>query len=153
MTSEPDLNGAVQPARRDQWSALLEVWEASVRATHHFLAEADIAALKPLILNEYFGQVDLFAVCDSAGAPLAFMGVAEDRLEMLFVRPELRGRGLGGRLARHAVARLGVRAVDVNEQNPEALAFYRHLGFAVAGRSPLDGQGRPFALLHMTLRS
>jgi putative acetyltransferase len=41
--------------------------------------------------------------------------------------------------------------VDVNEQNEQALGFYRHLGFEVVGRSPLDGQGKPYPLLHMTL--
>ena len=45
----------------------------------------------------------------------------------------------------------GIRHVDVNEQNPQALGFYRHLGFEQVGRSPLDGQGRPFPLLHLRL--
>jgi hypothetical protein len=31
------------------------------------------------------------------------------------------------------------------------LGFYRHIGFSVRGRSPLDGQGKPYPLLHMTL--
>jgi putative acetyltransferase len=39
----------------------------------------------------------------------------------------------------------------VNEQNPEAVGFYLHYGFAQTGRSPLDGEGRPFPLLHMSL--
>lgn len=38
---------------------LIEVWEASVRATHDFLAEDDLQELKPLILEQYFGAVDL----------------------------------------------------------------------------------------------
>ena len=129
----------------------LEVWEASVRATHHFLTEADIAALKPQILHEYFGQVELFALRGQDAGILAFMGVAGQRLEMLFVRPGHFLQGLGGRLARHAVQALGVREVDVNEQNPGALAFYQRLGFQIAGRSAVDGQGRPFPLLHLRL--
>ena len=39
--------------------------------------------------------------------------------------------------------------VDVNEQNQEALGFYKHLGYDIIGRSPLDGQGRPFPVLHL----
>jgi putative acetyltransferase len=39
--------------------------------------------------------------------------------------------------------------VDVNEGNPGALAFYRRLGFTQTGRSPLDGAGRPYPLLHL----
>ena len=40
-------------------------------------------------------------------------------------------------------------AVDVNEQNDDAVGFYASLGFSVVGRSPTDGGGRPFPLLHM----
>ncbi|MEQ9247207.1 MAG: GNAT family N-acetyltransferase, partial [Nitratireductor sp.] len=31
--------------------------------------------------------------------------------------------------------------------------FYRKMGFAVTGRSPRDGDGRPYPLLHMSLRA
>jgi len=128
---------------------LLVLWEESVRATHHFLAEADIFALKPLILHEYFAMVELFCLRGESGGILAFMGVAQNRLEMLFVRPDAFRQGLGAQLARHATRELGVREVDVNEQNPGALAFYQRLGFRVKGRSETDGQGRPYPLLHL----
>ncbi len=39
--------------------------------------------------------------------------------------------------------------VDVNEQNPQAVGFYEHMGFEVISRSPLDSLGKPFPLLHM----
>ncbi|MHC1753199.1 GNAT family N-acetyltransferase [Humidesulfovibrio sp.] len=130
---------------------LLALWEASVRATHAFLPEADIVALKSLILHEYFRQVELFALRGEGGEFLAFMGIAGDRLEMLFVRPGHLRQGLGGRLARHALQELGVRAVDVNERNPDALAFYQRLGFRVKGRSETDNEGRPYPLLHLNV--
>ena len=37
-------------------------------------------------------------------------------------------------------------------QNPQAQAFYERFGFRVVGRSPLDGQGNPYPLLHMAWR-
>lgn len=132
-------------------AALLALWEASVRATHGFLSEADIAALGPLILNEYFGLVELCCLRQQEDGILAFMGTAGERLEMLFVHPAHFRRGLGARLLRHAVGCLGVREVDVNEQNPGARAFYERQGFAVVSRSALDGQGRPFPLLTLRL--
>jgi putative acetyltransferase len=50
----------------------------------------------------------------------------------------------------HAQARRpGALTVDVNEQNPAAVGFYERLGFVVVGRSPRDGSGRPFPLLHL----
>lgn len=144
--------GAPHPERasRLDWPKLAELWEASVRATHRFLAEQDITSLRPL-LPEYFGQVELWSLRGTGGEMLAFLGAAEGRIEMLFVHPAHLGRGLGAILARHAIFELGCTEVDVNEQNPQALAFYQHLGFRAIGRSERDGQGRPFPLLHLRL--
>ncbi len=132
-------------------AALLDVWESSVRATHAFLREEDIAALRGEIPG-YFGLVELWTARDESGKIAAFAGIAEDSLEMLFVRAEAQGNGLGRALLRRALAR-GVTRLDVNEQNPQALGFYEHMGFAVTGRSALDGQGRPYPLLHMQLKA
>ena len=140
----------IEQADAGDYQALIALWEASVRATHHFLQEADITALKPLILKHYFAAVDL--VCARGEEEIAgFCGVHNGNIEMLFIAPEARGRGVGRLLVAHAIQRQGARRVDVNEQNAQALGFYQHLGFEVTGRSPLDGQGKPYPLLHMAL--
>ncbi len=129
---------------------ILDLWEGSVRGTHHFLREEDIANLRPLV-GEALKGVSLYAAREGDGRIAAFAGVAEDKLEMLFVRIEDLRKGIGGLLLRHLLDK-GVTRVDVNEQNPRALAFYRKMGFAATGRSELDGQGRHFPLLHLQLR-
>ncbi|MDW4561508.1 MULTISPECIES: acetyltransferase [Aeromonas] len=140
----------IEQADAGDYQALIVLWEASVRATHHFLQEADITALKPLILEHYFAAVDL--VCARGEEEIAgFCGVHDGNIEMLFIAPEARGSGVGRLLVAHAIQRQGARRVDVNEQNAQALGFYQHLGFEVTGRSPLDGQGKPYPLLHMAL--
>jgi putative acetyltransferase len=133
----------------EEGDRLLEVWEASVRATHHFLSESDIQFFKPLVLKELFALEHLVCVRDLEGSIIAFMGVSQERMEALFVHPSSHRNGLGRRLARHAVVELGATAVDVNEQNQQAVAFYHRLGFEVEGRSEVDSMGRPFPLLHM----
>ena len=130
---------------------LVEIWQRSVRATHHFLQEADIIALKPLILEHYFAAVDLVCARGEEGEIAGFCGVHDGNIEMLFIAPEARGSGVGRLLVAYAINRQGARRVDVNEQNAQALGFYQHLGFGVTGRSPLDGQGKPYPLLHMAL--
>lgn len=130
---------------------LIEIWEASVRATHDFLTEEDLLALKPLIFEQYFDAVHLTCVRSSSDDILGFCGVLDGNIEMLFVSPSVRGKGVGALLIRHAIATQGVTRVDVNEQNTQALGFYQRMGFAVIGHSPLDGQGKPYPLLHMQL--
>ncbi|WP_439887435.1 GNAT family N-acetyltransferase [Pseudomonas sp. MBLB4123] len=130
---------------------LLEVWEAAVRATHDFLDEQDIQLLKPLLLDQYFPQVRLSCIRGGDARVAGFLGYADGKVEMLFVDPLVHGTGIGRRLLGDAIERLGATRVDVNEQNPKALGFYLSQGFAIERRSPLDGDGRPFPILHLRL--
>lgn len=141
----------IVPVTEAEYPRLVAIWEASVRATHDFLTEADIQVIKPLLRHEYLGAVDLAGARDEEGTLVGFLGTSGRRIEMLFVAPERRGEGVGRTLVEHAVGRLGCVEVDVNEQNPQAVGFYLRMGFRVAGRSPRDGQGNPFPLLHLTL--
>ena len=116
---------------------LVELWEASVRATHDFLSEEDIRGIRTYVPDALRSIADLRIVRDAEGVPVAFMGCDGRRLEMLFVGPACRGAGVGTALVREAFA-AGVTEVVVNEQNPSARGFYEHVGFAVCGRSERD---------------
>jgi ribosomal protein S18 acetylase RimI-like enzyme len=130
---------------------LLAIWEGSVRATHDFLTDSAIREIKPLV-RKNLKEIERLTVCRNGSGKLsAFMGTDRGKIEMLFVAPEARGKGMGGQLTSHALRELGVRYVDVNEQNPRAAAFYQRFGFRVISRSRLDGQGNPFPILHMKL--
>ena len=131
--------------------ALIEIWEKSVRATHDFLPEENIKALKPLILEHYFDAVDLRVAKNDRDIIVGFIGVAESNVEMLFISPDSRNSGVGSLLLKNAIKQQSASKVDVNEQNLDAIGFYKHLGFRVFSRSPIDGQGNPFPLLHMEL--
>lgn len=142
----------VEAGTQIHYPVLLEVWESSVRATHDFLQEQDIQALRPLLLHAYFPVLTIKIArlsCDDSIQ--GFIGVSEKRIEMLFVRAEQRGKGIGKLLLRHAINELGADELDVNEQNPQAVNFYKKNGFITVGRSEVDGQGRPYPLLHMKL--
>ena len=82
---------------------------------------------------------------------LGFIGIHDAKVEMLFVHDDARGKGVGKILLQFAIEQLGAQLVDVNEQNPKAVGFYQHMGFQVESRSPLDGMGKPFPILHMKL--
>ncbi len=138
-------------ASKTVYPILISIWEASVRATHDFLHEHNIAALKPLILDQYFDAVSLTCAINERGEIVGFCGVHDGNIEMLFVAPDLFGQGAGKALTQHAIAHQHATAVDVNEQNPAALRFYQKMGFVTAGRSEVDGQGNPFPILHLQL--
>jgi len=148
----PAATSRVRRAAPADHEAMVLLWERSVRATHHFLTEQDVESLRPLVADELASNtIDWWVLESAARALLGFLGFANDTIEGLFIDPDHRGQGGGTTLVAHA-QRLAERslAVDVNEQNEDAVGFYAALGFSVMGRSPTDGNGRPFPLLHMT---
>lgn len=130
---------------------LLGVWERSVRATHLFLSDGEVRSIREYVPQALLGVAHLLVAEDEAGAPAAFMGVEDGTLEMLFIDPEERGKGLGRRLLRLGIESYGVRRLAVNEQNPQAAGFYEHMGFEAYARSETDEQGNPYPILYMRL--
>ncbi len=138
-------------AQKSDYQDIIKIWEASVRATHHFLTEEDIQYFKPLILDQYLDAVTLRVARDEQGIIVGFLGVAEQGLEMLFLDPGHIGRGLGRQLTEYAFDHFQINKVDVNEANPKAAEFYKKMGFKVVSRSEVDSSGKPYPILHMEL--
>lgn len=147
---EPNLSN-IQHTHATYHPQLLKIWEASVRATHDFLNEQQIFQIKTLIMqHHYFDHVQLFHV-ERNGCIAGFMGLAYQKIEMLFVDPDFFDQGIGSILIQKAFE-LGADEVDVNEQNPKAIEFYKKHGFQQIARSELDAEGNPFPILHLKLK-
>lgn len=142
----------LENVRPEDYAEMLDVWENSVRATHDFITEEDIAFFKPMIIEQAFPAVILKCMKNEVGSIVGFVGVHDAKIEMLFILNEVRGQGVGKVLLRYAIEQLGATEVDVNEQNPKAVGFYQHMGFMIIARSPLDSMGKPFPILHMKLK-
>ena len=132
----------------DLMERLLEVWESSVRATHLFLSDREIKNIKEYVPQALNGIAHLMIDAGEAGRAVAFMGIEDGTLEMLFISPEERGKGLGKRLIEYGIESYSVERLAVNEQNPQAKKFYEHMGFHVNKRTGLDEQGNPYPLLY-----
>ena len=130
---------------------ILQVWESSVKATHLFLTEAEIVSLRSFVEEGVKFISNLAVIRDEEGTIQAFIGVHDNKIEMLFVKDTCRGKGLGKHLVNWAINTLNIKFVDVNEQNEQGLGFYKYMGFEVFDRSELDEQGNPFPILHMKL--
>lgn len=142
----------VQDRTRAQLSALLDIWERSVRATHRFLSEPEIESIKKYVPQAMESVEHLTVAAEDSGRPVAFMGVTGTRLEMLFIAPEARGAGIGKQLLLHGIENYGICEVTVNEQNPQAIGFYEHMGFETYRRTDFDEEGNPYPLLYMKLK-
>lgn len=108
---------------------LLEVWEDSVKATHLFLSNEEINSIKEYVPQAISGVSNLIIIENEIRQPVAFMGIEDTKLEMLFIKNSERRKGLGKQLLNYGIKKYNVSELAVNEQNPEAKGFYEHMGF------------------------
>ena len=83
----------------DRTDALVDelagVWRASVEATHDFLGAQDIECIAQYVPEAIRTVPSLVAACDKDGRALGFAGAGDGKLEMLFIEPAHRGKGVG----------------------------------------------------------
>ena len=139
----------VQERTKELLEQLIDVWEQSVKATHLFLSDEEINEIKEYVPQALRAIAHLMIAVNEDGIPAGFMGVEDGKLEMLFIAPDERGKGVGKQFIQYGVEKLSVHEVTVNEQNPEAIGFYEHMGFRVYKRTDVDEQGGPYPLLYM----
>lgn len=99
-------------------------------------------------LQTQFANGHLFHLAEEEGRPVGFAGFAHHytegrtRLHKLYVRPAVKGTGLGRRLVEsvvEAALRSGDHTIElnVNKRNP-SVRFYVHLGFTIERDEVLD---------------
>ncbi len=142
----------IQPYHDGFKEQLIAVWEKSVRATHHFLAPSDIDYFKNIVIDIDFNAFQVFCLTEDDGV-IGFIGIADHKIEMLFLSPEHIGQGLGRRLINFAINELKADKVDVNEQNQHAVDFYTKMGFVPYDRTDKDSEGKDYPILKMRLET
>ena len=110
---------------------IVQLWQANVKVTHTFLTKEEIQNIK-----QYVPQ---------AVAHVPHLCIA------LFIQVNARGQGIGKQLLMYAIKNFDVNELTVNEQNPQAIGFYEHLGFVTYKRTELDEECQPYPLLYMKL--
>ncbi|MCW5922385.1 MAG: GNAT family N-acetyltransferase [Saprospiraceae bacterium] len=131
---------------------ILNIWEKSVLATHDFLNPTDFEEIKQLVQTLNFNDFEVYCLKQNDEVA-GFIGLAEQKIEMLFFSPEYIGKGLGRKLTDFALSELKADKVDVNEQNTNAVKFYEKLGFKTYERTEKDDQGKDYPLLRMKLET
>ena len=130
-------------------NVLLKIWEDSVCATHDFLSGKEIEQIKKYVPQALSSVAHLIVAEDESGKMIAFMGIENQRLEMLFLLSAERGKGVGKQLLQYGIENYKIQELTVNEQNPQAVGFYRHMGFETYKRTDYDEEGNPYPLLYM----
>lgn len=129
------------------------IWQKSVEATHLFLSPQDIKDILPQVVIGLKQIPILLVSFTDDDEPIGFAGIADDKLEMLFLSPDYFQQGIGYKMISTAIQDYQIKYVDVNEQNLKALKFYLRQDFTIFKRSPVDSDNRPFPILHLKNKS
>jgi putative acetyltransferase len=141
----------IRPYLQKDHSRVLEIWEASVQATHHFLSQEDFQSIRDLVFRIDFSPFLLYIAWIGV-EPCGFIGIESNKVAMLFIHPRYFRKGIGTSLMDFAFRKHQVLQVDVNEQNHGAVSFYQKLGFEIHSRSELDDQGKPYPILRLQMK-
>ena len=145
------MNNQICSLNDTNYTEILDVWELSVKATHHFLKPEEIDYYRPLILKYTLPQVDLYGIRNEQQELLAFIGIRNTKIEMLFVHPQYLRQKLGSTLLSFAINEHQCQRIDVNEENPDAFKVYQKFGFKQIARHPTDDCGKPHPILELSL--
>lgn len=142
----------IQNIEEEQVESLINLWRDSVIATHHFLPNEEIQKLTPFVQQALI-STDILLISISSGEITGFIGIQDQKIEMLFVSPYFLRKGIGKHLVTKAINEYKAIFVDVNEQNIEAYNFYKSMGFFTFARLEQDDFGNPYPILQMQLAS
>lgn len=129
---------------------LVNLWEETVRNTHLFLESDEIVKIKEYVPTA-LKEISHLIIVEDNNMPLGFIGINNNKVEMLFIKNSFRGKGLGKDLLNYSIKNYNINELTVNEQNKEATKFYEHMGFKLYKRQELDEQGLPYPILYMIL--
>ncbi|MBO9584500.1 MAG: GNAT family N-acetyltransferase [Flavobacterium sp.] len=146
------MNTEILKYNPDYKNEVLSVWEKSVLATHLFLSEEDFVEIKLMLQDFDFAQLDVFLLSVDQKI-VGFIGISDQKIEMLFLDPDYIGKGYGKQLVDYAFGAFDVNLVDVNEQNTNAIKFYEKIGFETYDRKELDDMGKNYPILKMKLKT
>ena len=74
------LREGVSAVGPEDYARVVELWEASVRATHTFVTEEDITVFRPLVWDGLPAVPHLLGVRDHAGQVVGFIGVKDQEI-------------------------------------------------------------------------
>ncbi|KQT83418.1 GNAT family N-acetyltransferase [Aurantimonas sp. Leaf443] len=151
--------GAVSALLRETWHATYDAIYGPERVAEITASWHSVEALRPRLTRPN----SEFLVADDGTrlAGMAYAGASGEgrsvALHQLYVRPDCQGQGIGADLLSEIagcfpLAR--VLRVEVEEANTAAVAFYRHAGFALVGRTDAcgtPGSGLPAAIYEKPL--
>ncbi len=132
----------IRPANAEEIPLLADIWLRASRRAHDFIPAEFWERHLDAMTHDLLPGVEELLVLEVEGRVIGFAALDGDRLEALFIDPEVQSYGHGSRLMAEAMARRSRLTLCVYSRNVRAVSFYRRLGFRVVDEriEPLTGE-------------
>ncbi|MGU0042964.1 acetyltransferase [Escherichia coli] len=117
---------SIRRSQHEEGEELVAIWCRSVDATHDFYQQSIGPSWKAgsFLLPE----APLWVAVNERDQPVGFMLLSGQHMDALFIDPDVRGCGVGRMLVEHALSMAPELTTNVNEQNEQAVGFYKKVG-------------------------
>ena len=85
---------------------MIDIWENSIRATHLFLTSKEIDKIKEYVPKAIENVEHLIIAYNNRDSSIAFMGVENKKIEMLFVKNNERGKDVGTKFIKYGITNI-----------------------------------------------
>ncbi|MBC5620931.1 MULTISPECIES: GNAT family N-acetyltransferase [Butyricimonas] len=137
----------------EMFERMLEIFEASVRATHDFYTEEDIERHLSMVRNSLSCPCHYFCIDKENGNIVGFVSLIGRYIDMLYVHPDYFSMGYGRELLDIALNEFRADTLCVLEQNTRALEMYKRRGFVVERRMEAGEEDEPCPVLYMRMEN
>ena len=138
----------IQKVSKQDYQQLVDLWEKASRKSHSFLDENEITLDKSRLITDYFPTMALYKI-EKEERIVAFIGLCQEWIEMLFVDPDYQKKGIGKKLVSFACQGKPLVRVDSYEKNEDASAFYQKMGFHASAKSEIEAGGKKLTVMHL----
>lgn len=91
----------------------------------------------------------MFVAIEKSNVLLAFIGIKDNMIQMLFVDDKYVRKGIGSKLVDYVIDNYDIKHVEVNEDNLIAHKFYLNKGFKDLKRKEYDDYNDPYSIIIM----
>lgn len=128
----------IRPFRENDLFAVMQIWlDANIKA-HSFISK-DYWTDNYAIVKDMLPQAEIYVYEDFDTNQIdGFIGLKENYIEGIFVREDMRSRGIGKQLLDFAKEIKSSMRLSVYQKNTRAIAFYQREQFVIRSESMDD---------------
>ena len=132
----------IREAKLDDLARIAEIEVFNYRLNFYHIFQDDTFYFQEMqvlnVINENKKRLGQLWVYDDNGIVKGFMWVDSQQIKKLFVEPVLQSRGIGSKLLKCSVDKLGATYLWALEKNTRAIAFYQKHGFQTTEEKMLE---------------